>query len=593
MKRWIRWKGLIAFAATVAAIVVVWLLVVDTLVRRTIETVGTRAVGARVNLAKADLSLFPAGLALSGLAVTNPESPMQNAVEIANIKIDLDTGYLIKRKVVINDMLVEGLRFNTPRQTSGEIPGLAGKRADGKKSNLAGASKAAVEKVCGAFTMPSLAQPDIKDILSSESLASITLATDLEKKLKAEQTRWETELKRLADEKTLNAYRARVDKLKGGGGSFGAILSAAGEAKQLQADIQKDLALLKQAQTTFTMDFKAYQQQVNDLAKAPLKDIDRLMDKYSLSPKGLANLSQLIFGERLCGWVQTASNWYRKVKPYAGQVSGGAGGADDAPEQHKPLRGKGKNIRFAETPPMPDFLIRNMKVNAAVASGNLTGKAEDITLDQHILGRPMTYAFLGKEMKQINSLSLIGSADYVTPGNPKNDARLAIKGLAVDNLPLLREESFPLTLKQATSDLDLNLKTAGKDLDVALKADFSAVRFLSDTGNPQTGIAKAIGSAIARVDRFSLKADIAGAPAAYTVDVSSDLDKVLGSAVGNLVKAESAELRSALNDQITNQLKGPMADAQSSLAGLGDIGAELSNRLNLGDDLLKGLNLPF
>ena len=48
MKRWIRWKGLIAFAACVVVIALIWVLVVDAVVRRVIETVGTKAVGARV-----------------------------------------------------------------------------------------------------------------------------------------------------------------------------------------------------------------------------------------------------------------------------------------------------------------------------------------------------------------------------------------------------------------------------------------------------------------------------------------------------------------------------------------------------------------
>ncbi len=590
MKKWIRWKGLIAFAAAAVLTVVVWALVVDAVVRRTIEAVGTRAVGARVDLAEADLSLFPAGLELTGLAVTNPDSPMQNAVEIGHMKMDLDPGYLIKRKVIINDMVVAELRFNTPRKDSGEVPELAPKKSEMEKIDVAEVSKAVAEKVCGKFTMPALSQPDIKAILAEEPLQSIQLATDLEERIKAEQTRWEKELVRLADEKTLNEYRARVEKLKGTGGSFGAILGAAGEVHQLQADIQKDLNLLKQAQTTFTTDLKAYQQQVRDLSKAPLKEIDRLMDKYSLSPTGLANLSQLIFGEKLCGWVQTASDWYRNVEPYIGQVPGGAGGA---PEEQEPLRGKGKNIRFAETPPMPDFLIRNLKVNAAVAAGNLTGKAKNITLDQHILGSPMTYAFLGKQMKPIASLSLIGTANYVKPGDPKNNARLNIKGLVLEDLSLVREDSFPLTLKKATGDLILNLETVGNAIDAGLKAEFGAVRFLADAGEPQTAIAEAIGSAISGVERFTLNAEVVGTLDAYTLDVTSDLDKVLKSSVGNLVNAEAAKFQAALKEQITYRLQGPVAKTQGSLAGLSGIEDELSKRLNLGDDLLKGVKLPF
>ena len=590
MKRWIRGKGLFAFVVVTLLVVLVWVLVVDAVVRHTIETIGTRAVGARVDLAKADLSLFPTGLALTGLAVTNPDAPMQNAVEIGHMKMDLDPGYLIRRKVVINAMAVEGLRFNTPRKTSGEVPERAGKQREKKESDVADVSKAAVEKICGEFTMPSLTMPDVAAIMAREPLASIDLAAGLEKKIKAEQTRWEKELTRLADEKTLADYRARVEKLKGTGGSLGSILGAAGEAKQLQADIQKDLSLLKNAKKSFTADFTSYQKELRDLSKAPLKDINRLMEKYSLSPVGLANMSQLIFGQRLCGWVQTASNWYRKIQPYMDRVPVGAGGK---PEEVAPLRGKGKNIRFAETPPMPDFLIRSMKVNAMVAAGDLTGKVENITLEQHTLGSPMTFAFLGKEMKQIASLSLIGAADYVKPADPKNSARLSIKGLNLKDLPLVREGSFPLTLEQATSNLNLKLDMAGKKLDGALMADFDAVRFLTDTGGQQTAVAAAIGSAMSGIERFSLNAAVNGTLEAYTVDITSDLDKVLKSAVGNLVQKEAARFQAALEEQVMDRLQGPLTQAEGSLNRLGGIDSELTRRLNIGDDLLKGLKLPF
>ncbi|BBO68245.1 hypothetical protein DSCA_21750 [Desulfosarcina alkanivorans] len=590
MKRWIRAKGMVAFVVVSLLMVLVWVLVVDTVIRRTIETAGTRAAGARVDLAGADLSLFPSGLELTGLAVTNPDSPMQNIVEIGSLRMDLDPGYLIRRKIIINAMAVEGLRFNTPRKTSGEVPELAEDRHPGEKSDAAAVSTAAMEKVCGKFTMPALSIPDVDTILAGEPLEALTLATGLGKKIEADQARWEKALTRLADEKTLAAYRDRVEKIKGTGGAFGALLGNAGEIQQLQADIRNDLNRLKEAQTAFTADFKDYQNQVRDLSNAPVKDINRIMDKYSLSPSGLANMSRMLFGERLCGWLGTATGWYRKIEPHIGRLPGADGGA---PEQQAPRRGKGQNIRFAETPPMPDFLIRSMKVSAAVAAGSLTGKAENITLAQHILGRPMTFAFLGREMKQINMLNLIGTADYVRPDAPGNHARLTISGLALKHLPLVREGAFPLTLQQATGDLSLTLQMEGTVLDADLQADFKEARFLTAADAPQTAIGTAIGSAISGVSRFSLSAGISGTLAAYTVDVASDLDQVLRAAAGNLVRKEAARFESALTEQVSNRMKGPVAQARESLAGLGGIDSELSRRLRLGNDLLGGMKLPF
>jgi uncharacterized protein (TIGR03545 family) len=589
MKGWIRWKGLIAFAVAVVMIVLVWFLAVDAVVRRVIETAGTRAVGARVDLAAADLSLFPTGLTLAGLAVTNPDAPLENAVEVGKMTMDLDPGYLIRRKVIVNNLQIEGLAFNTPRKTSGEVPGLARKNREGKERQLAETAKAGVEKVCGTFTMPSLSQPDVKAILAKESLDSIAMARELDQALKAEQAKWEKELERLADEKTLAEYKARIEKIKGSGGSLGSILGAAGEVQQLQADIKKDLDRLEAAKKTFTTDFNDYQARVRSLAKAPAKDIQRLTNNYSISPEGLSNMSQLIFGQRLCSWVQTAEEWYARIEPYMAKTSGGG---EEKPEERTPLRGEGKNIRFAESPPMPDFLVRNLKINAALPVGNLTGKAENVTLDQHILGRPMTFAFLGREMKRIASLNLAGTANFVKPDAPRNDAKLTVKGLGLENLPLLDEEVLPLTLRQATGNLNLNLETVGNVLDAALKANFSSAEFDAKTAG-KAAIAEALQKALSGVDQFSLNADIAGTLQAYTVDVSSDLDKILKSAVGQLVKKEVAKFQAQLEQKISAQLQGPMQQAQGSLSGLGGIETELTHRLNLGDNLLKGLKLPF
>ena len=69
------------------------------------------------------------------------------------------------------------------------------------------------------------------------------------------------------------------------------------------------------------------------------------------------------------------------------------GRADSTPQEQTPLRGEGKNILSPETPPMQDFLIRSLKLDAAVAAGNLTGKTENLTLDHHIMGQPTTFAF--------------------------------------------------------------------------------------------------------------------------------------------------------------------------------------------------------
>ena len=99
--KWIRWQGLITFLALTVIVAFIWFFFIDSYVERMIEKTGTKANGAKVELDNADLTLFPAGLRITGLQVTNPDKPMVNAVEIKKIAMSLDGLNLLRRKVVM------------------------------------------------------------------------------------------------------------------------------------------------------------------------------------------------------------------------------------------------------------------------------------------------------------------------------------------------------------------------------------------------------------------------------------------------------------------------------------------------------------
>ncbi len=46
---------------------------------------------------------------------------MKNAIEAARISMALDSGMLLRRKVIISEMSLDGIQLNTARKTSGAI----------------------------------------------------------------------------------------------------------------------------------------------------------------------------------------------------------------------------------------------------------------------------------------------------------------------------------------------------------------------------------------------------------------------------------------------------------------------------------------
>lgn len=588
MNKWLRWQGVAAFLCCVVVLALFWFLFADGMVRRMVQKYGTRAVGAKVDVADADISLFPAGLELNGVAVTNPDAPMENAVELSTVKVDLDALNLIRRKLIINNLIVSGMRFNTPRQTSGAVKS-PGKKKDSDETGVISSTKAGLKKVCGDVKIPSFQLPDASEILKNESLKSLALASSLKTESADLKQVWQKKLDNLPDEKKLNEYKARIEKLKPGKGSFGSILGSAGDVASLQKEIQKDIDNIKKAQDDFSRQIAEIKSKTLKLSGAPAEDIKRLTEKYTLSPKGLANMSRIIFGEKFCAWIEKAAVWYEKAKPLLERVPETGKKEGDTPAE----RGKGVDVHFADTFPLPDFLIRNLKVNAMLDEGDLTGKMNNITPDQPKLGVPMTFAFLGRNMKEIKSLNLNGVADYVVAGTPKNNISLTVNQLNMGAVSLGDKAPIPLTLKQATSDISMNLNTKGDQLDVRIQGLFNDVTFSVDESGGKDSIIAAVAGALSNAGKFSLDADIKGTFDDYQMEIRSDLDKMLNATVKNMVKAEASKLKKELKKKIMAKVNGPMKDASGSAGALDGIQGELAKRVDLGDDLLKGVKLPF
>jgi uncharacterized protein (TIGR03545 family) len=539
-------------------------------------------VGARVNIAEADLSLLPAGLELIGVQITNPDEPMKNVVEISKINTSIDSTLLLRRKVIVNEMALEGVRLDTPRKTSGALKRSTDKSSSQKPSPT-GTSK--------SLSLPSFEIPSVKNILAKEELKSLTLISSFQKDIKAEKKKWEQALKELPDKKKFEGYKQRIKKIKSSQkGKLGGILSSAGEAASIQKEIKLDLKKIKSAVGGFKTKLATFENRFNQISRAPQKDIQRLKNKYSISPKGLANMSRLLFGAKLSGWVDKAIAWNDRLQPVLQRNAG----KDNGPVTVKPLRGKGVNVRFKEYRPLPDFLIQNVKANVVLKAGELTGNIKNITPDQNILGIPITFAFSGENLEKIGTIKLDGISDYVIPARAQNSVKLSVKKMAISDLVLSSDTKFPVSLKRALANVDVRAVLRGDNIKSNINATFSGVKLYSNPADKKALMSKVMSSALSGVKNFKATVDVNGTIENYDVDIKSDLDQVLKRSVGSIARKESAKLEAKLKQAVFAKVNGPLKDSKSNLGGFGSIGDELNKRLGSGTDLLGGgLKLSF
>lgn len=585
MKRWIRWQGLGAFLSVMIILSIIWLVFIDGFVERMIEKYGTKAVGAKVELAGADLSLFPAGLEFDRLQITNPDKPMTNAVEIDRITLSLDSLNLFRRKIIIEEMALDGLRLGTARKTSGAVVSRPAAPPAVPKKDRKG--------LCGEAALPTFEMPDVHEILKKEQLQSMKLAQSLQEDIETEEEKWQKILVELPGQEKFDEYRNRIQQLKSGTKSrLGALLSASGEVAALQKDLQRDLGRIKQDQQRFDDKVTSLKIRLDQAAKAPLKDVGRLKEKYSISSQGLVNMSRLVFGYQLCGWMQKAIAWYEKLKSVLEPVEKEEKG-ERGPEVIKPMRGSGFNVRFKEYAPLPDFLIRRVKTSLRLQGGDLAGQIKNITPDQDILGAPLTFEFSDKKMEGLHAIKIDGAMDRITPSRSKDKINFRLQGYEARDVTVSDKPEWPVTLTNALVDLQLRGVLSGDTITADLTAELRSVSLMAGVQDATSPLARAMGSALSDVSEFTIKADITGTLEEYDMRLTSDLDRVLKETAGKVVQKQAARLEKELKREIFAKVSPPLDQAKVSLGGFDAIGRELTSRLNLGNGLLKDLKLSF
>ncbi len=421
--------------------------------------------------------------------------------------------------------------------------------------------------------------------MAGADLESVKLVESLRTEIQSEQDNWKKRLADLPDKAKLNDYKTRIERLKSSAkGGVAGILGATGEVAAIQKDLERDLERIQSAKADFDQKLTSLKQRYDQAVKAPQEDVRRLQEKYGFSSRGLANMSGMLLGGTGGEWVRKGLVWYGKVQPVLARAKEQQKGH----EVVKPVRGKGMDVRFKEQAPLPDFLIRLAKVSAQLEVGDVSGRIENITPDQDVLGKPLTFAFAGEKLKGLQSVHLDGAFNHIVPASAKDTVMLKVRGYQVQDVLLSDSPDWPVTMGKALADLDLNTTVSGQAIAGTMTAGLKSVRLAVGKQDSSNQFVKAIGSALSGVSAFTAKAEVTGTLDQYEVRLTSDLDRVLNEAAGRLVQEYTDRLKKELESAVTAKVGGPLNDLKSSFSGLGGIGDELTARLAQGAGLSRG-----
>ncbi len=553
MRKWIRWWGIAVFILIVLFVFGIWYLLADQIIANNIEKTGEYIVGAKVEVGKADLTIIPLGVTLTNLKVANPNSPMQNLIEVNNIRFHLDGKYLFERKVIIKDMVIDGLKFNTEREKSGEIKG---------------AEPLTVKRAMDDFVMPLLDLSKLTKFIEQEELQTINGLNVVSKDIIRVDDEWKAAIRMMPNIDDMREYRNRANVIFADikTNKITGLITHARGIKRLKEEIYRDIKELKINQKAMSIDIDSLKTKKNRALEFVEKDIAKLRKKYTPDIRGFKNFSKYIFKNDILLQIDEGLLWYNKLEPLFNYISKKLKYNYYGSE---PILFDGIDVQFPEHDPKPSFLIELAKLSFKQATGNLSGEIKNFTTQQNIFGLPTSIKLDGYNLDFAESVNISGLVDHVNESEINDNLTVFVKKQKINKTEYQIIKDWKLNIHNGSVDKIFNINIHNGNIKSKIRFQYIGTSINSSyLGENNSIIISAIDSVLTKISDFYIDIDISGTPGSYITTISSDLDNIVDKAVRNIVRHEANKVNNTITRIINDKKEVLIKDIETKIEQL-------------------------
>jgi|GEM_PF-740059 len=614
-----RWKYFIPAVVFVAICVVFSIFFLDSILKCAIIDSGEMVFGAKVEVASVKTRFENLSIDISGLKVANSSDLYKNLIDVDDIRFAVRPVPLLSKKIIIDEMTIDGIKWGTKRDTSGALPPRKAKKfakkesKENKNSPLAKLFGTIKDKAASkASALPQANQlKDIQNQFSGASLNQAVSPNDLQSLKEMDNLKnsynqkfaqYDTQLKSLnLDQEITKANSAISDISSIKVQSVQDVEPAKAKLNSFNStkdELGKTVSQLQTMQAQMSTDLGSDKDVLAKINKLKDADYKSLSDKMKLPNFSFGNISEAIFGPVWLNRVHTVLYYMSAARKYM------------PPKKKKQktvnTRMKGSDISFPKADNPPDFLISRILITGTTGGHgkegeplDFKGTVTDVTSDQAQLGRPTRINITGAQGKR--RLVVEGVLDHRTE-NPVETLNILFSGLSAKTLGIPDSDYLP-DMNDASGSLSANLVLKGDNVESSIDMKVNGFKTSSPTADETR---KMILSLWAGISEITVKAKLYGTVENLAFSVSSNIDKILSERMKNMLGAKFQEVQNQLKaqiDRLTNQKKDEVmsdftskkadmtkqyADKQKEVQGKQDeIKSQMAQKENAGKDMLE------
>jgi uncharacterized protein (TIGR03545 family) len=530
----------------IGVLILVYLLFANVLLKNLAEDALSQANGAEVNIASLSHSLFPFGLQLEEVEVTDNAVPSRNKIEILKAKADVSFSALLQSKLHVDELIIDELSFGTARQSAGFV-----------------LEKAPSE----GFKFPTIQDlPSVDEVLATTPLKTtqaIAQAKDVFNKYEAPL---KEQAAALPSKEQLKDYEAQMKALKETDYKDPVKLLEAKKAfDKLKEKIKVDLANAKQLKETANQAKAELSTSTATLKQAPIDDYELLKGLVAGEEAAISQVTQHLFGDKAQLYTQ------------------GLLIAIDALKQTGETTPDSIEV---DTSGLPKVWIKDAKISVNLADQLIQSDWSNITENHALVGKATEFVMKSKGIQNNKNLSLVGDFE-ISDGLVNSKQSWDIAGLALSAVELVPQEakqSLTAMIESAVVASQGSLTINANELSGNSQFDFQNL-VLEAQG--QSELTQSIAELITNVSELGLQTDFDGSLLAPRVSVSSDLDKMLVNALTASFKEGNNPALNELTQKLNAKISEQLGESGTQLASVENILAAVNGDTDSLNNLLK------
>jgi len=567
MDKFIRVKGVSILISIIIIVVTLAYLFLDPIVKYWLERHGSNYIGAEVNIDSVEVSFNPVTVKINDFQATDAFKPERNLLSFSFATIDVDIVQLLFGRIVINELLMEGVEFYNKRKSQGKV------FID--VSNLNDRPLAELDKI---VEIPNLELESLEKVFKQENLNTVKAGQQLKNSIDLEKRQWQSLEKKLPNSKTLELYKKQVKafsniKIK----SPADVEKLHNNFKSLQQKIEFDIQSIQLAQDQLNISKEKIENQVSLLEVAFQKDQDEIEHLLELDSELNKGFVRNLFSVK-------AQQYYEKsvslIDRFAPQLINKKQPALMRKQTPKP-KDAGRYISFEEENPMPEFLIKNARILVSLPIGEFKLDVKELTHQHWLRQLPTVLAINSSQLKQQGHVYIAGQFKLTKLGEVDGGSRYNISQMAIPVLNLIESESLSLTLDAGSLSTKGDFSVVKSHLVGHGSFNFEGLEFKYKA---QSSTARLLSGLIDNMNEFSVEMDAKGKMDAINWQFSSSVDDLISEKISQELNRQALKLESDLINRVKAQYESFQSEHLTAISEINHFDntvGKTQNSLNL------------